>query len=232
MKPRYSKHRNMALTIVEVLVVIAVLAVATAALLSALAAAKRKPQKVNCVNNLKQVILAFKMWSSDQTDNYPMQVSSANGGTKEFIETGNVISTFQIMSNELSTPILLACPNDSKHFRATDFSSTAFTAKNISYFVGVDATEKNPQNVLVGDDNFIIDRVPAKSGVVRLSTNIFIRWSSERHVSPDSHFWTAPAEKYIGNIGFVDGSVQQDSSSQLQQTFQQGDLATNRLAIP
>ncbi len=36
----------------------------------------------------------------------------------------------------------------------------------------------------------------------------------------------------MGNIGLVEGSVQQDTSIELQRAFQQTGLATNRLAIP
>ena len=45
--------------------------------LPALAAAKRKAQRINCVNNLKQVGLAFRIWEGDNNDKYPMAVSTA-----------------------------------------------------------------------------------------------------------------------------------------------------------
>ena len=40
-------------------------------LLPALAAAKKKAQKINCINNLKQVGLAFRIWEGDNGDKYP-----------------------------------------------------------------------------------------------------------------------------------------------------------------
>ena len=45
-------------------------------LLPALAAAKRKAQRINCVNNLKQDGLAFRIWEGDNGDKYPMAVST------------------------------------------------------------------------------------------------------------------------------------------------------------
>ena len=43
-------------------------------LLPALARAKKKAQRINCVNNLKQVGLAFRLWGGDNDDKYPPRV--------------------------------------------------------------------------------------------------------------------------------------------------------------
>ena len=114
MKPRFSHQRNQALTLVEVLVIIAVLAVVVALLLPWLATSNRIPQKINCVSNLKQIGIAYRLWEGDNNDKYPMLVSVTNGGAMELVATGNVAACFQVMSNELSTPKILLCPEDTK----------------------------------------------------------------------------------------------------------------------
>ena len=73
-----------AFTLIELLVVIAIIAILAAMLLPALAAAKRKAQRINCVNNLKEVGLAFRVWEGDNGDQYPMAVST-NGGAMELV---------------------------------------------------------------------------------------------------------------------------------------------------
>jgi len=213
MKPRSSNQTNHALTLVEVLVVIAILAVVAALLLPALAAAKRKHSHIGCVNNLQEIGLACRVWEGDKGDKYPMGISVTNGGSMELVLTGNVLTTFLVMSNELSTPRILHCPEDTQHIKTNSFAMLA--SSNISYFINIDAAEAYPQMLLSGDDNFAINGVPVKSGLLELSTNTPISWTAKRH-------------KFVGNLAIADGSVQQVTQSGLRSAL----VATNRLAIP
>jgi prepilin-type N-terminal cleavage/methylation domain-containing protein len=163
-------------TLIELLVVIAIIAILAAMLLPALAAAKRKAQKINCVNNLKQVGLAFRIWEGDNSDKYPTALSSIQGGAQEFIVYGttanakaanvyNVPYVFSCMSNELATPKVVYCPSDSLRQMGTNFnvaataggtapaSPASFWNMNLSYFVCGDAQDQYPQMILAGDRN-------------------------------------------------------------------------------
>jgi prepilin-type N-terminal cleavage/methylation domain-containing protein len=172
--------QNAAFTLIELLVVIAIIAILAAMLLPALAAAKRKAQRINCVNNLKEVGLAFRVWEGDNGDQYPMSVSTASGGAQSMVYTANnagmsagsgFIYAFMVMSNELSTPKILLCTSDATHTTAaTNFTAQmgaclqinagTITVQNagllqslVSYFLCGDTSEAYPQMILTGDRN-------------------------------------------------------------------------------
>jgi len=122
------------------------------------------------------------------------------------------------MSNELTTPKILICTADTNRSAATNFSSD-FGNKNVSYFVGVDAADDDPQRILSGDDNISVSGNQVQSGLLELLTNTPVSWTAARH-------------RLAGNILFADGSVQPTTSSNLWRLFRQTGLVTNRLAIP
>lgn len=214
MQSAASHKPTRAFTLAGLLVIIIVLAILAGLLLPALAKAKGKAQRIACVNNLKQCGLAFRIWSSDHDDHYPMGTST-NGGTLEWVEGGNAWKHFQAMSNELMTPKILVCPSDTCQ-PATSFKN--FNNQNLSYFVGLDANESNPQMLLTGDRN-ITNGVPPNRTVLKLLPNLPAGWTEKIHNN-------------TGNIGLSDGSVQQTTARMLQQFIRNSGDATNRIALP
>ncbi len=144
-----------------------------------LAGDEQKAVHITCVNNLKQIGLAFKMWRNDH-DAYPFNVSTNAGGTLELCAVGNdgfdsnVALHFKALSNELTTPIILICPKDSSKKAAVDFQSLGAT--NISYRLhsGTNFSDANPRAVLLVcpiDGNVLycdgtVSRLKPKSRVV------------------------------------------------------------------
>jgi prepilin-type processing-associated H-X9-DG protein len=218
MNPRVSHQKTAAMTLVEVFVVIIVLAVLAAVVLPPLSV-KRPTKPIDCANNVKQISIAYRIWAGDNNGKYPMQVSVTNGGTMELNADGkNAWLNFLVMSNELSTPKVLVCPQDEEHLPpATNFSWQL--AGHISYFINSDASDAYPQMFISGDDNFAVGGIPVKSGLLEISTNTTITWTAKRHVN-------------AGNIGLADGSVAMVNNTGLINLLRQTGVATNRLAIP
>lgn len=214
MKPRLANQKTAALTLTEVLIIIAALVLFAAILLPIWAVSKRKSNKLGCVSQLQQIGISYRMWADENGDKFPMQISEANEGAMELIVTGNVAACFSVMSNTLDTPQILHCPLDTKHFPATNFD--ALYNSNISYFVGLNAVDAQPQTLLAGDDNLMVNGTDVRSGILNLHANDVLAWTKERH-------------RNAGNILFGDGSVQRASSADLTSTAR---LATNRLAVP
>jgi prepilin-type N-terminal cleavage/methylation domain-containing protein/prepilin-type processing-associated H-X9-DG protein len=220
-----------AFTLIELLVVIAIIAILAAMLLPALAAAKRKAQRINCVSNLKQVGLAFKLWEGDNGDRYPTAVSTNSGGGQEFIYSASAgvtapggyfpANVFLVMSNELSTPKILNCPSDTKS-PATSWTPAAapsvqFTAANLSYFVSGDASDSYPQMILDGDRNIGLSGNATYANGITNAVGYFTLTppgGSATQVSMGNKnysldIFTTSQHQGAGNLGMADGSVQQ-----------------------
>jgi prepilin-type processing-associated H-X9-DG protein len=232
MKTRRNKSGpTQAFTFVEIMIVTLTILALAAFFLPAILNNRCVATRINCVNNLKQVGLSFRTWALDNADHNPMQVSVTNGGTMELVGTGRVFPHFQVMSNELSTPKILACPQDRSTDGkvATTFASVLqgtvagvvpFTNDNqVSYFVGVDATETAPTMLLTGDRNLGVGVVPFKGGLHGVWTNAPVEWVKPRHGAG-------------GNMGLADGSVEQVLTPRLREFLARSGVATNRLAMP
>ena len=97
---------------------------------------ERQTVKINCVNNLKQIGLGFRIWEGDHGDKYPFDVSTNTGGTMELTPAKDgfyqdAYLFLRAMSNELTVPLLLICPNDKAKQPASDWASVS--ASNVTY---------------------------------------------------------------------------------------------------
>jgi len=84
-------------------------------------------QSIKCINNLKQIGLAARIWATDNNDVFP--------------------SSWLVMTNELATPKFLVCPGDKARVPANNWQE--FGPANVSYeFLNPNGSDSNPYVVL------------------------------------------------------------------------------------
>jgi hypothetical protein len=208
----WSKDRSQGFTRSDLLIVLVVVALGLLMIVMAGPfAVSTKSPRIKCLSHLKQIGLAFRLWSGDHGGRFPMSVSPFEGGTLGFSRSDDAFYHFLATSNEMNTPKVLVCPCDHGRKQATNFA--AFSNRNLSYFVGLDADEHDPQTILSGDRN-VSTNGSMISGILPLTGKPAVNWTKEIHVRR-------------GNIGLADGSVQQASDAALMSQIK---LSTNLLA--
>ena len=196
MNPNPGSRPNAAFTLLELLLTITIIGLLVSLLLPSLERGKVRVRSLQCKSNLHQLGLGMVSFAQAHEDKFPVQVSTNQGGSSEFIDAGNSISGefyfaykhFLPLAAEIGTPKLLVCPTD-KRTPATNFPELRNT--NLSYFVSGNPQFGDTASILSGDRNL----TPLTNSIARLRGTQRLKWTSEMH-------------EHKGNVVYADGHVE------------------------
>lgn len=208
---RYRGH-----TLVELVVVVLVVVLLLGLMLPIFGSRlKQKRQRIACVGNLKQIGLAYRSMALDQggrywTNSSPESSGAPASGTAVPIEWRQFLPS----TNHLLPAKWLWCPADTERNPASRWDSIPTApgaagfngARNLSYFIGLNASAENPKSILAGDRNLTTNGVAVGPGFQVFPAGAIVGFSDKIHGS-------------TGNILLGDGSVQQGVNGRLREMF-------------
>jgi hypothetical protein len=239
-------NRHAAFTWIEMMVVIVCVVLLVLIVVPApFSRTKGRSARINCVNNLKSIGLAWRINLTDNDGLYPWWAAATNRpacvSTSYASMPGaalgpaqGVAAIFALLTNELSTPKILLCPSDTTRFplKTKTFAFLMALAqapvrdRAISYFIGTSAKEDEPQSILGGDRNLAGGPFSADTNTPPSQVALRIRYATATNVAAmNSAVWTQDIHQGAGNLLLGDGSFQQVSAGRMREQFR--DAATN-----
>jgi hypothetical protein len=205
-----------AFTRLELAAVITSLLLLLAIVVPLTASSSFRSNQTGCLNNLRQIGIAFQAWGNDYEDRRPWFVLTNEGGSARHPFRANAFLHYTFLSNHISPSILIDPAEMSPAKRVAvnwsasqgGFLNPGFANNALSYMLSLHTSPAEANNILVGDRHLQFDGaascpVGGRTAVQRLAAGTLFRG------------WTNGLHGVAGNLLLNDGHVEYASQERL-----------------
>jgi len=195
-----SKRRN-GFTLMELLIVVVIIAILAAMLLPVLSKAREKARQSVCINNLRQIGLAFYLYIQDNNEYFPCASDPVNVNPVYWLWMGR--GWRSCLLPYINNRRILYCPSDRTAPQKWESTSYGYS---MSFYHSSEQINQMPEPSFTYDTGKIVPSIPQKiASVLYPDRKAMVTEWLDNHTGGINTWWTWGGSR---NYIFVDGHIE------------------------